>query len=58
MAGEKIEVILGPVVKIRAVAKVAGAEGDYAFIGQVAGFWLHDVAKGDTGDLCIYAPIV
>ena len=58
MAGEKIEVIKGPVVTIRAVAKAKAEAGDYAYIGRTPGFWLHDTAKGETGDLCISAPIV
>ena len=57
MAGEKIEVVRGPIVTIRPVAAVAGAAGDYVYVERTPGFWLHDVAKGETGDLCIHAPI-
>ena len=57
MAGEKITVIQGPTVKIRAVAAVAGAAGDYVYVERTPGFWLHDIEKGATGDLCVHAPI-
>ena len=58
MAGEKFEVIKGPVTTIRAVAAENAAAGDLERIGQTYGFWLHDVAKGAEGDFCISAPII
>ena len=58
MAGEKFEVIKGPVTTIRAVADENAAAGDLERIGHTYGFWLHDVAKGAEGDFCISAPII
>jgi len=58
MANEKIRVVRGPVVTIRPTAIEAAKAGDLYRGGRATGFWLHDTAKGEVGDVCIAARLV
>ena len=68
MAGEKITVIAGKPVSVRATAGADVAEGDFVMLSRVgtgtnewggtAGFWLHDVKKDEVGDVCIFCEVV
>ena len=58
MSGEKIEVVHGPVTSIKALATKSVVSGDVQRIGDVAGFWLHDVEKNKNGHFCIAALLV
>ena len=58
MAGEAITVLRGPVRTIRPVAAADAAAGDVTIACLTAGFWLADVKKGETGELCIEAGLV
>ena len=63
MAGEKIKVLAGKPINIRATAVADVSEGDYVMLarqgrnnnqfGGTAGFWLHDTKKDEVGDVCI-----
>ena len=66
MAGEKMKVLAGKPINIRATAVADAAEGDYVMMerqggnnsfGGTAGFWLQDVKKDEVGDVCIFAPV-
>ena len=57
-AGDKVEVIKGPVTTIRAKALKKGAKGDMIRISDTYGFWLHGVKKGEVVDFCVSAPII
>ena len=68
MAGEKITVIAGKPISVRATAGADVAEGDFVMLersgsganewGGTAGFWLHDVKKDEVGDVCIFCEVV